>query len=152
MKIALGADHGGFAVKQKIKAVLTGDLSHSVIDMGIYKEEPCDYPDHALLVAQAVATDEATFGIMIDGAGIGSTMACNKVPGIRAALCYDLFTATNAREHNNANVLCLGGQTVGPGHLIQIVKTFLTVPYAGGRHDRRVQKIMGIEKRYLREI
>lgn len=151
MKVAIGADHGGFPLKEEIKKFLVEEMKVSICDLGVYAPEPVDYPDIAFLVARSVATGECDWGIMIDGAGIGSSMACNKVPGIRAALCYDLYSANNAREHNNANVMTLGGQTLGVGHALKIVKTFLTVPYAGGRHDRRVDKIMGIEKRYLRE-
>lgn len=151
MKVAIGADHGGFPLKEDLKQFLKDELKATVTDLGCYAAEAVDYPDFAFLVARAVACGEADWGIMIDGAGIGSSMACNKVPGIRAALCYDIYSANNAREHNNANVMTLGGQVLGAGHARKIVKTFLTVPYAGGRHDRRVEKIMGIEKRYLRE-
>ena len=149
MKIALGADHGGFALKEDLKKYMCEE-GHQVLDYGGYNTEPVDYPDFAMLVAKAVSTSEAQFGVMVDGAGIGSCMAANKVPGVRAANCYDLYSANNAREHNDANVLTLGGQTLGPGHARKIVKTFLEVPYAGGRHQRRIEKITQIEKRHFK--
>ncbi|MBI4863406.1 MAG: ribose 5-phosphate isomerase B [Candidatus Riflebacteria bacterium] len=150
MKIGIGADHGGFALKEDLKKFLAEE-GHQVVDFGAYNTEAVDYPDLALLVAQAVANGSVNLGVMVDGAGIGSAMAANKVPGVRAALCYDLYSASNAKEHNNANMLTMGGQTLGPGHARKIVKTFVDVPFAGGRHLRRVEKIMSIEKRYLRE-
>jgi ribose 5-phosphate isomerase B len=149
MKVGLGADHGGFALKEDLKKFLH-DEGHQVVDFGAYNTEPADYPDFAVLVARAVAARECTFGVMVDGAGIGSAMVANKLPGVRAALCYDLYSASNAREHNDANVLTLGGQTLGPGHARKIVKTFLEVPFGGGRHQRRLDKIVAIERRYLR--
>jgi ribose 5-phosphate isomerase B len=149
MKIALGADHGGFHLKEDLKKFLAEE-GHQVVDFGTYNTEAVDYPDLAMLVAQSVAGKESALGVMVDGAGIGSAMAANKIPGVRAALCYDLYSASNAREHNDANVLTLGGQTLGPGHARKIVKTFLETPYGGGRHQRRVDKIIAIEKRYLK--
>ncbi|MBZ5534441.1 MAG: ribose 5-phosphate isomerase B [Acidobacteriia bacterium] len=149
--IALGADHGGFAMKEQLKKFLLDELHFTVKDYGTYDSEPVDYPDYAYLVAQAVAKGECRQGIMIDGAGIGSAMAANKVPGIRAALCYDKATARNSREHNNANVLSLGGKLHSLDQLKDIVTTWLTTKFAGGRHQKRVDKIMEIEKRFLRK-
>jgi len=149
MKVALGADHGGFALKEDLKKFLAEE-GHQVVDFGTYNTEAVDYPDFAMLVAQAVACKEAQYGVMVDGAGIGSAMAANKIPGVRAANCYDLYSANNAKEHNDANVCTLGGQTLGSGHARKIVKTFLDTPYAGGRHQRRVDKIISIERRYLK--
>ena len=149
MKIALAADHGGFALKEDLKKFLCEE-GHHVVDFGCYNTEAVDYPDFAALVAQSVGAGETKFGVMVDGAGIGSCMAANKIPGVRAANCYDLYSANNAREHNDANVLTLGGQTLGPGHARKIVKTFLEVPYAGGRHQRRVDKIVALERRLTR--
>lgn len=149
MKVALGSDHGGFTLKEDLKRFL-GEEGHQVVDFGAYNTEAVDYPDLAMLVAQSVAGKESAYGVMVDGAGIGSAMVANKIPGVRAANCYDLYSANNAREHNDANVLTLGGQTLGPGHARKIVKTFLETPYAGGRHQRRIDKILSIEKRYLK--
>ncbi len=147
--IAIGADHGGYSLKETLKPFLK-DLGWEVIDVGTHSSESVDYPDFAYAVAQLVAQGRATYGIMIDGAGIGSCMACNKVPGIRAAMCYDIATAVNSREHNHANVLTLGAGMIGPNLAKQIVKTWLETPYGGGRHQRRVNKIMAIEKRYVK--
>ena len=149
MKVAIGSDHGGFTLKEDLKKFLAEE-GHQVVDFGAYNTEAADYPDLAMLVAQSVACKESVYGVMVDGAGIGSAMVANKVPGVRAANCYDLYSANNAREHNDANVLTLGGQTLGPGHARKIVKVFLDTPYAGGRHQRRIDKISSIEKRYLK--
>ena len=147
--IAIGADHGGYHLKETLKPFLE-ELGWEVIDVGTHSTESVDYPDFAYAVAQLVAQGRATYGIMIDGAGIGSCMACNKVPGIRAAMCYDIATAVNSREHNHANVLTLGAGMIGPNLAKQIVKAWLETPYGGGRHQRRVDKIMAIERRYAR--
>ncbi len=148
--IALGADHGGFAMKETLKAYLQ-ELGYAIKDCGAFSSQSVDYPDFAYAVAKLVSEGQAWRGIMIDGAGIGSCMAANKVPGVRASLCYDLSTAVNAREHNDANVLTLGGHLIAEGLAKQIVKTWLDTKFAGGRHERRVNKIMGIEKRFLRK-
>ncbi len=144
--VAIGADHGGFALKEAIRRYLEEELGYSVVDFGTHSEEPVDYPDLALAVARAVARGEAGRGVLVDGAGIGSTMAANKVRGVRAALCHDERTARNGREHNDANVLVLGAGSVGRGLARAIVRIFLTTPFAGGRHERRVKKIMAIEE------
>ena len=138
--IAIGADHGGVGLKEAIAARLR-ELGHAVTDVGTTGTEPVDYPDFAVAVAKEVASGRAALGIMVDGAGIGSCMAANKVRGVRAALCYDVTTATNAREHNNANVLTLGGGLIGTRLAMAIVETFLATPFAGGRHAARVEKI-----------
>ena len=144
--VALGADHGGFPMKEGLKSVLES-LGFSVLDLGTHSAEAVDYPDYAVAVARAVAEQRAWRGIMVDGAGIGSSMAANKVPGVRAALCYDLTTAANAREHNDANVLTLGGTLIGPRLAADIVKTFLTTAFGGGRHLPRVEKINRLDRR-----
>ena len=150
-KIAIGADHGGVALKTVIRNFLEGDLSHSVHDCGTESaDQPADYPAIAHAVARQVATGACTWGIVIDGAGIGSAMAANKVPGIRAALCYDLSSARNSREHNLANVLTLGAGLIGSGLAKQIVETWLATPWGDGRHARRAGLITDIEARYLR--
>ena len=148
-KIIIGSDHGGFELKMKIKKFLE-TLGEEIVDFGCHSPEPVDYPDIAFLVADAVATTEKSRGIMIDGVGIASAMVANKVPGIRAALCWNIFCANNAREHNDANVLVLGGRVIGDALAIEIVKKFLETDFAGGRHARRVNKIMAIEARYLK--
>jgi ribose 5-phosphate isomerase B len=148
--VAVGCDHGGFEVKGIIIQQLK-ELGHRVIDCGTNSKESVDYPDFALAVAEKVRSGEACRGIVIDGAGIGSCIAANKVPGVRAAMCYDFATANNSREHNNANVLSLGAGLLGINQIKVIVKTWLDVPFAGGRHARRVDKITAIEKRFSKE-
>jgi ribose 5-phosphate isomerase B len=146
--VAIGADHGGYAMKETLKAFL--QARYTVIDCGTDSAQSVDYPDFALAVAQMVSGGRAWRGIVIDGAGIGSCMAANKVPGVRAAMCYDQATAINSREHNNANVLTLGAGLIGESLAKQIVDTWLATDFGGGRHARRVDKIMAIEKRYDR--
>jgi ribose 5-phosphate isomerase B len=119
-----------------------------VIDCGTHSSEAVDYPDLAYAVARLVSTGEAWRGILVDGAGIGSAMAANKVPGVRAALCYDHATAVTSREHNDANVLTLGAGLIGAALAKQITQTWLATPFGGGRHQKRVDKIMEIEKRF----
>jgi ribose 5-phosphate isomerase B len=146
--VALGADHGGYTMKEDLKAYL-GELGYEVIDCGTHSTESVDYPDFAYAVAKLVSEGRAWRGIIVDGAGIGSCMAANKVPGVRAAMCYDHATAANSREHNNANVLSLGGMLLGRNLARQIVKTWLETEFGGSRHARRVNKIMAIERRFL---
>jgi ribose 5-phosphate isomerase B len=144
--VAVGADHGGFAMKESLKTFLEEE-GYQVIDCGPHNTDSVDYPDFARDVAENVSSGKTWRGIMIDGAGIGSCMAANKVPGARAAMCYDHATASNAREHNNANVLTLGAGLIGLNLAKQIVNTFLTTDFGGGRHARRVDKIMEIERK-----
>ena len=144
--VAIGSDHGGFQMKRGLLPVLA-ELGLTAIDAGVHEERPADYPDIALAVSQLVAGGQATRGIVIDGAGIGSCMAANKVPGIRAALCYDIASARNSREHNNANVLTLGGRLLTPSQAETVMRTWLAASFAGGRHQARVDKIMEIERR-----
>jgi len=148
--IAIGSDHGpSFPMKEALKPFLE-ELGYTVLDCGTYSPDSVDYPDIAYAVAQQVASGKAWRGIVIDGAGIGSSMAANKVPGIRAALCYNQAMAHNSREHNNANVLTLGAGMIGLNLAQKIVKTWLTTDFAGGRHQRRVHKIEEIEQRFLK--
>lgn len=142
--VALGADHGGYPLKEVLKDFLM-EKGYEVIDCGTSSTDAVDYPDFARAVAQQVAEGKAWRGIMIDGAGIGSCMAANKVPGVRAAMCYDHATASNSREHNNANLLTLGAGLIGANLAKQITATFLETEFGGGRHARRVEKIMAIE-------
>ncbi len=148
--VAIGADHGGFALKQDFLEYLA-ELGYAVIDCGTFSPDPVDYPDIAYAVAKLVGDKAALRGIIIDGAGIGSAMVANKVPGVRAALCYDLSTARNAREHNDANVLTLGARLIGAGLARDIAKVFLETECTEGRHQKRVAKIMEVERRYLRK-
>jgi ribose 5-phosphate isomerase B len=148
--VAIGADHGGYGLKQDLKAYL-GELGYAIVDCGTHSTASVDYPDFAYAVARQVSEGRAWRGIIVDGAGIGSCMAANKVPGVRAAMCYDHATAVNSREHNDANVLSLGGMLIGPNLARQIVKAWLETEFGGGRHARRVDKIMAIEKRFLRD-
>lgn len=147
--VAIGADHGGFEMKETLKKYLT-ELGYEVVDCGTNSKEAVDYPDFAFAVAQLVAQGKVFRGIMIDGAGIGSCMAANKVPGVRAAMCYDHATAVNSREHNDANLLTLGAGMIGENLAKQIVKVWLESEFGGGRHSRRVEKIVQIEKLYLK--
>jgi len=142
--VALGADHGGFPMKEQLKPVVES-LGFEVLDLGTHSTDAVDYPDFAVAVAQAVAEGRAWRGIMVDGAGIGSAMAANKVAGVRAALCYDLTTAKNAREHNDASVLTLGGMLIGPRLAADIVGAFLQTPFGGGRHQARVEKVNALD-------
>lgn len=139
-RIALGSDHGGFALKQRLKAFLSAK-GYEVQDMGCHSPEACDYPDFAKAVARAVQDGSCRAGIMIDGAGIGSSMVCNKLRGIRASLCYDMKTILNARQHNDANLLTLGA-SANPAEVVEeMVASWLSTPFEGGRHQRRVDKI-----------
>ncbi|MBS5939506.1 ribose 5-phosphate isomerase B [Clostridium sartagoforme] len=147
MKIAVGSDHGGVELKEEIKKFLNRE-GYEFKDFGTNSTESCDYPDYALPVAEAVAAKEYDLGILICGTGIGIGIAANKVPGIRAALCSDTFSAHATREHNNANILTLGQRVVGPGLAIDIVKTFLNTEFEGERHQKRIDKIAEIEKKY----
>lgn len=147
--IAVGSDHGGFKLKERL-AFRLRERGHDVIDCGTDAQEPVDYPDFALAVAEQVASGAARWGIVVDGAGIGSCMAANKVPGVRAALAYDVSSARNSREHNHANVLTLGAGLIGESLAWQIVEAWLDTPWGEGRHARRVAKIDDIEQTYAR--
>ena len=139
-RIAIGADHGGYELKCRLVELL-GELGYEPLDLGTHSSHSVDYPDFAIAVARSVARGEAWRGIMIDGAGIGSAMAANKVTGIRAATCHNEATVVNSREHNNANVLVLGSGQVNRGLARRMVRIWLQTPFAGGRHQRRVDKI-----------
>jgi ribose 5-phosphate isomerase B len=147
--IAIGADHGGFEMKEKVKRLLEG-LGHKTRDFGTNSSDPVDYPDIAHAVARSVADGSSDLGIIIDGAGIGSAMTANKVPGVRAALCYDEATARNSREHNYANVLTLGGRMLSEEQIAKVVTVWLSTPEGEARHGKRVAKITAIEKQYSR--
>jgi ribose 5-phosphate isomerase B len=144
MRIAIGADHAGFALKQHLVATITR-LGHEVDDRGTHSEEPVDYPAICAEVGRLVADARADRGIVVGGSGQGEQMAANKVPGVRAALCNDLFTAMLSRQHNDANVLAMGGRIVAFGLADEIVALWLQTPFEGGRHQRRVDQITALE-------
>lgn len=145
MRIAIGSDHAGFAMKQMIVGLLP-ELGHSCEDFGCFNSNSVDYPDIARPVAEAVAKKSFDRGILVCSTGIGMSIVANKVPGIRAAVCHDTFSARRAREHNDANVLCLGEWVIGQGLMREIVTTYLSADFAGGRHARRLEKIRAIER------
>lgn len=145
MKIALGSDHAGLPLKNEIIKHLKGK-EIEIEDFGTYTEESCDYPDYAQKVAENVVAKKFDFGILVCGTGIGISIAANKVKGVRAALCSDTFSAHACREHNNANILALGQRVVGVGLALDIVDSFLNAEFQGGRHEKRINKMMNIEK------
>lgn len=147
--VAIGSDHGGFQYKEILKTFIT-ELGYSMMDVGTDSEAACDYPDFAYAVAHAIASGSAWRGIMIDGAGVGSSMVANKVPGVRAACCQSEFVARNSREHNDANVLTLGSRVIGTEVAKEIVRAWLATSFAGGQHVRRVEKIMEVEKKFTK--
>lgn len=144
MRIALGCDHRGFRIKQAITEFLP-KLNSSYHDFGCYDAATVDYPDIAQDVAKAVASGDFDQGILICSTGIGMSIAANKIKGIRAALCYDAFTARRARQHNNANILCLGGENIDVDSALEVVKVYLSTNFEGGRHIARLNKITALE-------
>jgi ribose 5-phosphate isomerase B len=151
MKIAIGSDHRGFEAKERVKALLQG-MGVEVADQGAHDNRPCDYPDFGLAVAQAVAGGQVERGILFCGSGIGMSITANKVPGVRAALCHDELTAQMARRHNDANVLCLPADLVGDALMQSIVRMWLDTTFEGGRHARRVEKIVSYERNHTGNV
>ena len=149
MKIVIGSDHGGFSAKDFVKKFLQ-KMGHEVVDFGCHSAEAVDYPDVAQLVAEAVARREYDKGILIDGFGGAVCLAANKVPGARAVAAYDSVSARFAAQHDDANILCLGGKTHGELIHAEILKTFFGTPFEGGRHEGRLAKIAAIERKYSR--
>ncbi|MFT3894020.1 MAG: ribose 5-phosphate isomerase B [Anaerolineales bacterium] len=147
--VAIGADHGGFELKGILKTEISS-LGFDVTDVGTNSKDAVDYPDFAHAVAQLVSSGKAWRGIMIDGAGIGSCIVANKVPGVRAGMAYDVSSANNSREHNDTNVLTLGAGLIGVNLAKQIVKIWLTTEFGGDRHQKRIDKIKSVEKQYLK--
>ena len=145
--VAVGADHGGFKMKEELKGFLTS-LGHQVHDFGTNSEDAVDYPDFAYAVAKSVAEGMTDVGIVIDGAGVGSAMTANKVPGVRAAACYSVEVARNSREHNGANVLTLGSKTINSAQMKEIVRAWLVTELTEDRHKKRVAKISAIERQF----
>ncbi len=140
MRILIASDHAGFDCKEML-AERARDTGHEVLDLGPLDRDAVDYPDFAHELAKAFLAGRGDVGVLICGTGIGMAMAANRHRGVRAALCHDAFTAEYARRHNNANILCIGGRTTGPGVAVQILDIFLATPFEGGRHERRVEKI-----------
>jgi ribose 5-phosphate isomerase B len=149
MKISLGSDHAGFELKEDLRGYLA-EQKVEVIDLGVYNEEPVDYPDIGASVAQKVSRGEVDRGILICGSGIGMSIVANRFPGVRAALCHGLYTARISREHNDANLLILGGRLIGKGLAREILKVWLETGFQGGRHQRRLEKIRALEEKIPR--
>ena len=147
MRVALGSDHRGFRLKQALLEHIAA-LGHETTDFGCFDETSMDFPDVAVPLSRAVATGEQGLGVLVCATGIGMSVCANKVKGIRAALCHDTFAARRAREHTNANVLCLGAQSVGEGVALEIVDAFLAGEFEGGRHARRLEKLEALEARW----
>lgn len=145
MKLAIGSDHGGFELKQEIMRSLSSLANLQLIDMGAASKDSVDYPDFGAKVSEAVSTGAADRGILICGTGIGMSIVANRYPKVRAALCHDHFTAKMSREHNDANVLVLGERVIGKGVALEIVETWLTTDFAGGRHAVRLEKIRALK-------
>lgn len=140
MKIAIGSDHGGFELKEAVKPLLT-ELGHQVEDVGCFSTDSVDYPVQAKRVVSLIKGGKAERGILICGTGIGMSIAANRTPGIRATLCHELFTAEMSRRHNDSNILCMGGRVIGPGLALEMVRVWLSTPFEGGRHSRRLSQI-----------
>ena len=148
MKIAVGADHAGFELKERVKALLT-KLKHEVVDLGTGSMEPVDYPDFAEAVGLAVCDGNATRGILLCGSGVGASVAANKIPGVRAGLCHDHYSAHQGVEHDDMNVLVMGGRVIGEAVALELVQAFLDSKYsAEDRHERRLRKLKSIEARF----
>lgn len=144
MKVAVACDHGGF----RLKNVLIQEMKnqgYEVVDFGTYNEDSCDYPDYAVKAARAVASGECEKGVVVCGTGIGVSMTCNKVHGIRCALCHDVFSAKATRAHNDANMLAMGQRVIGEGLAVEILNAWLNTEFEGGRHVQRIEKMMKIE-------
>jgi ribose 5-phosphate isomerase B len=144
-RIAIGADHGGFELKEELKGFLR-EMGHQVQDLGTHGEESVHYPGFAVLVARQISQGEADRGILICGTGIGMSIVANRFPGVRAALCHDLYTAIMSRKHNDANCLALGGRVLGKGLAKEMVRVWLETPFEGGRHELRLAQIRELEK------
>ena len=145
MKIAMACDHGGLRLKNVLKADLEKN-GYEVEDFGTYSEDSCDYPDYASLAAKAVASGKCERGVVVCGTGIGVSITANKVDGIRCALCNDVFSAKATRNHNDSNMLAMGQRVIGEGLALEILHTWMSNEYEGGRHDARIEKMMALEK------
>ena len=148
MKVAIGADHAGFELKERVKGLLTG-LKHDSLDLGTHSTDPVDYPDFAEAVGLAVRDSKASRGILICGSGVGASVAANKIPGVRAGLCHDHYSAHQGVEHDDMNVLVLGGRVIGESVALELVRAFLDARYSGeDRHQRRLEKVKAMEARF----
>lgn len=148
MRIAIGADHGGYEMKERMKKYIE-ELGHVCVDMGTHSTERCDYPDYAFMVAEAVSSKKCDVGIMIDAVGIGSSIMANKVPGVRAAVANEIYSARNSKLHNGANMLCMGSLIIGDGVAKEIIKIWLETELSGDRNISRVKQICDIEQRLI---
>ena len=149
MKIGIGADHAGFTLKECVKALLT-ELKHEVLDVGAFSTEPSDYPDFADALGAAVRDGKVERGILVCGSGVGASVAANKIPGVRAGLCHDYYSAHQGVEHDDMNVLVMGGRVIGESVALELVQAFLAAQYSKEeRHERRLQKVKAIERRYM---
>jgi len=149
MRVAVGADHAGFPLKDQVLELLEKE-GHSVVDLGTHSTESVDYPDYAQAVGESVVKGETQVGILLCGSGVGASIAANKVPGIRAALCHDVFSARQSREDDDANVLCLGPRVIGPALAQELIRVFLAARFSNAeRHLRRLEKVAGLEKRLM---
>ena len=151
MKVAIGSDHRGYHAKEQIKRMLT-QMGHDVVDFGMRSDHSTDYPDYALPVCAALRDGKVDRGILMCGSGIGMCMTANKIDGIRAALCHDELTAEMSRRHNNANVLCMGGDLLGDELMRRMIEVWMTTEFDGGRHERRVKKVMQVETMDLSQV
>ncbi|HLA48869.1 MAG: ribose 5-phosphate isomerase B [Nitrospinae bacterium RIFCSPLOWO2_02_FULL_39_110] len=149
-KIAIASDHGGFELKEEIKLFLK-ELGYEPVDFGTHNNDSVDYPDFGIKVAEAVSNGNIPSGILICGTGIGMSIVVNKFPGVRGALCNDIYTARMSREHNDSNILILGGRVVGKGLAMEMIRIWLTTKFEGGRHQKRLDKIKELEERIRRE-
>ena len=150
MRVAVGADHAGFPLKAQVVELLEKE-GYTVLDLGTHNTDPVDYPDYAQAVGEAVVKGETEVGILLCGSGVGASIAANKMPGIRAALCHDVFSARQSREDDDANVLCLGPRVIGPALAQDLIRTFLAARFSKAeRHRRRLEKVAGLEKRLLK--
>lgn len=149
--IAIGADHAGFPLKKTVVDYLKG-AGFSILDHGTNSEEPCDYPDFAIAVGESIKDGKADMGVVLCGSGVGASVAANKVPGVRAGLCHDTFSARQGREDDDTNVLCMGARVVGQSLALEILKAFVNAEFSGAdRHVRRLNKVISVEKRYMNQ-
>ncbi len=151
MRVAVASDHGGYALKKELLASLS-DLSVEFVDFGCDSEDAVDYPDYASVVARKVAKAEFDVGILLCGTGLGMAITANKVPGIRAVTVHDAFSAKATRAHNNSNILAMGGRVIGPGAADTIARIFLSTPFEGGRHQRRLDKVKDLEDHFVDQL
>lgn len=149
MRIVIASDHGGYTLKETLKQYISRELGHECLDYGCYKPERCDYTDFAFIAAEAVSNKKCDLAIVIDGAGVGSSIMANKLPGVRAAVANEIFTAENSRGHNDANVLCLGSFVIGEAVAKEIVKVWLSTEFGGERNIRRVNKLIALENKII---